>query len=241
MDGRRSRRAWRTTASLVGTTVCLAVACVRYEPPLATSLIDSEATFVAHSVHGGLAIDRSDGVPMTRIEARGRGGEAPTFVVLRDDAAVGGLWLRDPAAVVARRGLTLAAPVTLEIEPAWVDDAIRLRLASGAGRLHTGPFARVDARVGLGELSRAGQTNLDLRGVYRATVFDAGDTAVGWFEVRAPSPDTPRVFQGRLPPLPLAGPALSVALGSELDWIEDHTVDVYRGTGRDRLPVTPGR
>jgi hypothetical protein len=237
MDRRRPRRAWRVTAAAAS----LAVGCVRYEPPLATSLIDPEATFLAHSVHGGLAIDRFDGVPMTRIDARGRGGAAPTFVVRRDDAALAGLWLRDPAFVVVRAGLTLGAPVTLEVEPGWVDNAIRFRFATQAGRYHTGPFTRVDGRAGPETFSRTVQTNLDLRGVYRTTVFDAGDAAVGWFELRVPPPDTPRVFQGRLPPVPLAGPALAVALDSELDWIEARVIDVYRSTGRDRGTSVPMR
>src|SRR5262249_10740393 len=100
----------------------------------------------------------------------------------------------------------------------------------------------VDGRVGVADLSRNVQTNLDLRGVYRATIFDGGDAPVGWFEVRAPSPDAPRVFQGRLPQMPFtAGPALVVALASELDWIEAHTIDVYRGTGRERGWAGPMR
>jgi hypothetical protein len=228
-------------ASIV-VAACLVVACLREEPPLASRWTDGEATFVAHGVHGGLAIDRFAGMSATRIDARGRAGRAPTFVVRRDDAAVAGLWLTDPAAVVAREGLSDADPVTVRVRPEWVEQAIRLSLDTDAGLFRTGPFARVDARTGPAALSRTGQTNLDLRGVYRATIFDADDKAAGWFEVRAPSPDEPRVFQGRLPSMPLAtAPALAVALASELDWIEEHTVDVYRGTGRGRGTVAPMR
>jgi hypothetical protein len=232
----------RPVARAVVLATALAVACVRFEPPLRASWIDDDATFVAHSEHGGLAIDRSTAARMTRVEARGRGGRAPTFVVRVGDAAIGGLWLGGPAAVTARAGLTDAARITLVIRPEWVEQAIRLSIEANAGRLHTGVFSRVDVRAGTGPLDRTAQTNLDVRGVYRATVFDDGGVAVGWFEVRAPSPDEPRVFQGRLPPEPaLVGPALAVALASELDWIDAHTIDVYRGSGRDRVTPAPSR
>jgi hypothetical protein len=131
--------------------------------------------------------------------------------------------------------------VTARLEPEWHEQAIWFVVDSDTGRFHTGPFARVDGRAGLPALSRAGQTNIDLRGVYRATIFDDGGAA-GWFEVRAPSPDEPRVFQGRLPATSATvGPALAVALASELDWIEDHTIDVYRGPGRDRGTIPSAR
>ena len=219
------------------------VACVSPEPPLATSYIDGDATFVAHSVHGGIAIDRAAGPPMTRIVARGFRGIDPTYVVRNaEGGALAALWVVGPAAVIARAGMSDAAPVMVEVRPDWIEQAVRFSFAGHAGRLHTGPFTRVDARTGLPTLSRIGQTNLDVRGVYRATIFDDGGAQVGWFEVRAPSPDEPRVFQGRLPPASLAaGPALAVALTSELDWIDDHTVDVYRGTGRDRGTISPSR
>ena len=94
---------------------------------------------------------------------------------------------------------------------------------------------RTDGRAGMPTLARTGQTNLDTRGTFRADVLDAGGTARGWFTAYVPGPDTPRMFVGALPDLPIAiGPAMALALVSELDWIDDHTIDVYRGTGRDR-------
>jgi hypothetical protein len=232
----------RPVASATVFVTALVCSCARSEPPLRASWIDDEATFVAHAVHGGLAIDRSTAARMTRVEARGRGGRAPTFVVRADRAAVAGLWLASPASLVARARLTDAAPIIVVVRPEWVEQAIRLTIETAAGRFHTGVFARVDGRAGTAALERTGQTNLDVRGVYRATVFDGGGVAVGWFEVRAPSPDEPRVFQGRLPPEPaLVGPALAGALASELEWIDAHTIDVHRGSGRDRMTPAPSR
>jgi hypothetical protein len=231
------------TLAVVAGAMCAAVACLRSEPPLAASYVDADATFVAHTMHGGIAIDRAAGPPMTRIVARGFRGLDPTYVVRNaEGGALAGLWVIGPAAVVARASLSNAAPVAVEVTPDWTEQAIRLSVDGQAGRLHTGPFARVDGRAGLPVLSRVGQTNLDIRGIYRATIFDGGGAQLGWFEVRAPSPDEPRVFQGRLPPASLAaGPALAVALTSELDWIDDHTIDVYRGTGRDRGTIPSAR
>src|SRR5438046_10366125 len=75
--------------------------------------VDPSATFVAHSVHGGLAVDRlGDG-------ASGR-LEAPTFgmfVLRRLDTPVAALWLTGPSAVVARAGTTPTAPVTATARP----------------------------------------------------------------------------------------------------------------------------
>jgi len=84
-------------------------------------------------------------------------------------------------------------------------------------------------------LSRTGQTSLDVGGTFRAWLGDAGGAGAGWLQVRVPPPDEPRVFQAALPPLPpKVGPAVAVALDSELDWLDAHTIDVYRARGGDR-------
>jgi hypothetical protein len=120
----------------------------------------------------------------------------------------------------------------VDVRPGWSRQAVRFAVATDAGHFWLGPFQRVGAGAGLTMLSRAAQTNLDLRGVYRAPIVDMKGAQRGWFEVLVPSPDAPRVFQGRLPAAsPAFGPALVVALGSELDWIDLHVIDVYRGIG----------
>ncbi len=220
---------------------CLA-ACALHEPPVPEALVDPEATFVAHAVHGGYVVDCSDHVPLTRVDARGvLGGRGPTFVVHSEQGAVAGIWLEAPAFTVAREGLRDTAPMAVEVRPGWTRQAVQFAVASDAGHFWLGPFQRVGAGAGMTTLSRAAQTNLDLRGLYRATIVDMKGRPRGWFEVYVPSPDTPRVFEGRLPDAsPAFGPALTVALGSELDWIDLHVIDIYRGIGgrgRGAAPV----
>jgi hypothetical protein len=225
------------TASLILSTLagCLA-ACALHEPPLPEALIDPDATFVAHAVHGGYVVDRSGEVPLTRVDARGvLGRSGPTFVVRGEEGAIAGIWLEATAFTVARQGLRDTAPLMVEARPGWSNQAVRFAVATDAGHFWLGPFERVSAGAGMTMLSRTAQTNLDVRGVYRATIVDMKGTPRGWFEVRVPSPDTPRVFQGRLPEAsPAFGPSLMVALGSELDWIDLHVIDVYRGIGGGR-------
>jgi hypothetical protein len=220
--------------------IVAAAACVpRTEAPSVAPL-DPDATFAAHAVHGGLAIDRFAGDRTGRIDARGFGWFMTTFVVRVDGATVATVWLVAPATVTAE---SAAPPATLAVEPSWTDQAIRFSLRDGAGvGFRTGPFVRIDGGAGMPVLSRTGQTNLDARGTYRAEIVRDDGVPAGWFEVRVPSPDAPRLFAGVLPAAPVAaGPALAVALGSELDWIDAHVIDVYRGIGRGRDGGAQGR
>ncbi len=215
---------------LLACLVVLAAACTPLEEPARLPDIDPAATFVAHSVHGGLAIDRL-GTTSGRLEARTFG----RFVLRADGAPIADLRVTGPATVVARAGTT---PVT--VSPAWIDQAVRLTLVSDAETLRAGPFVRTDARAGLETLSRLGQTSLDVRGTFRASVLDERGAPRGWLEVRVPGPDEPRVFSASLPDAPAtAGPALALALASELDWIDDHVIDVHRGSDHGRS--APGR
>ena len=51
-------------------------------------------------------------------------------------------------------------------------------------------------------------------------------------DAAAPSPQ--QALQAAPAAAPAVAPAMALALVSELDWIEDHLIDVYRGSGRDR-------
>jgi hypothetical protein len=134
------------------------------------------------------------------------------------------------------------APPDVAVTPSWTPEGIRLAIASSAGTLHTGQFVRIDGRPGMPTLARTGQTNLDIRGRFRADVLDDRSTPRGWFTVYVPGPDTPRMFIGDLTGMPLAiGPAMALAMVSELDWIDEHSIDVYRGTGRDRGAAGQGQ
>jgi len=226
----------RSRCVLAGSLVLLTAACVPRMETARPSGLDPEATFAAHSTHGGLAIDRLDGAGSGMIEARGGGWSSPLrFVVRTRDAVLGSAWLVAPSTALARDGTTASAPATVRVEPAWVDQVIRLTVRTETATLHTGAFERVDGGAGIPALSRVGHTNLDVRGTFRATLVDAHGGEVGWVQVHVPSPDEPRVFQAALPSGPrVTGPTIAVALGSELDWIEEHTIDVYRGSGRGR-------
>jgi hypothetical protein len=216
--------------SLIVAVVAFAAACGPTTEAVRLPPLDPSATFAAHAVHGGFAVDRLAGAA-ARIDSRAFG----MFVLRANDAAVAALWLTAPATVVARAGTSSGSPVTVTVEPSWSEQAIRVTLRSGTDTLHAGPFVRTDGRAGIPALSRAGQTTLDARGTYRAEVTGRDGESRGWFEVRVPGPDEPRVFSAALPHAPLeAGAALTIALASELDWIEDHSLDVYRGGGRER-------
>ena len=193
--------------------------------------MDPAATFAAHAVHGGLTIDRIQGATSGRID-RGSFGRCVAYA---DDVPIAVLRVTGLATVVARTSNDATGPPDVVVAPSWTVEGIRLMVTSPAGTLHTGQFVRIDGRAGMPTLARTGQTNLDVRGTFRADVLDAGGTPHGWFTAYVPGPDTPRMFVGALPDMPIAiGPAMALALVSELDWIDDHSIDVYRGTGRDR-------
>ena len=91
---------WIAAAALTLVVACVPVSDTPPLPPL-----DPSATFAAHRVHGGLAIDRLEGVAPGRLEA-----DVGKFVLREGDAPVAALWLTAPATVVARAGPTSAAP-----------------------------------------------------------------------------------------------------------------------------------
>lgn len=56
---------------------------------------------------------------------------------------------------------------------------------------------------------------------------------MGWLRIRVNPSGTPvRSYEGPLPTLVTPGlaAAATVALDTEVDWIEDHSLDVYRGS-----------
>jgi hypothetical protein len=226
-------------ASSIIAVASFAAACAVGTERLAPAAVDSGATFVAHRVHGGYAIDRlNDGSTGTIRSVARFGSPGPTFEVRRDDGVHAALWLVASATVRARRSTSPAAPLALSVEPGWDDQAIRLTVRDGEGRSYrTDPLARADGRAGIAVLRRGVDTTLDARGTFRGAIRDRGGAPVGWIEARVTRPDEPRVFQGVLPEDgAVMGSALAVALDSEIDWIEDHALDVYRGTGGGRAP-----
>ena len=193
--------------------------------------VDSEVTFAAHEERHRLVIDRMQGGRPATLEPPGRirWPGAPTFVLQADGKRVGSLQVTAPGSVEVRDGSVPGA----RVEPSWKDGAVRFALRTAGGpSLSTDVFSRVGAGLGPSVLSRRAQTILDVRGTYRADVRDATGHPVGWLRVRiSPYQAAPRIYDGVLPgdvDLGLAA-ATGAALGSELDWIEAHVLDVYRG------------
>ena len=228
--GRMQRR---LPSVLLAGTAALAIGCAGLRRPLA---VDPDANFAAHREHGGLVVDRL---------APGRAGELrparwvrlpgdPTFVLEVDGERIAALWVAGER-VVVRRAPAEDAPVVGEIDPAWDAGAIRLviRAADGSS-LRTDPFARKVADTGPDALTRASQTVIDVRGTYQAALRDAKGAPVGWLRVRVgPYLPAPRIFEGVVPAAvdPALSAAAAVALDAEIDWIEAHALDVYRGDG----------
>ena len=73
---------------------------------------------------------------------------------------------------------------------------------------------------------------LDVRGTYRAELRDAQGTPSGWLRVRvSPSRAARNIYDGAVPAVlngPLATAAAAV-LDGEVNYIEDHAVNVYFG------------
>ena len=134
----------------------------------------------------------------------------------------------------------MSGPVE-DVEPAWDDGAIRLTLRPASGvPLRSGLFKRIGGS-GYSVLSRNAQTLLDVHGTYRADILDANNRHVGWWGVHIAEPFEPRLFEGVVPGVSLVmDSGVTVALNSEIDWIEDHTLDVYRGTSSGHLHERSG-
>ncbi len=197
--------------------------------------VESGVTFAAHIEHEGIVFDRYPGGGHAIAKPRSgfRLPGSPAFVLERDGTRAAAFWLPAPSTVEVRATDESSAMLIGEVIPDWDDDAIRLTLRRGdAAPLHTETFAR-EWGGATAALSRSTRSNLDLRGSYRARLRDASGTDVGWLRVRVgPFLDAPRIYDGVLPGdvVPEVTVATVLALSSELDWIETHTLDVNRGT-----------
>ena len=210
-------------------------ACRLVSPPVVP--IDPGVDFAAHVEHDRIVVDRLPDGNRGVVEAPGwfRWGGAPTFVLTRDGQMVAGLWLTAPATVQVRASRSRTEPVTATVEPSWDDNAIRLAMRPPDGpSLRTDTFQRTAVGGGPPVLTRNAQTSIDVRGTYRAAVRDASGAEAGWLRVKiSPYQESPRIYDGVLPRdfSPGVAAALAVALSSEIDWIESHSIDVNRDKG----------
>jgi len=209
--------------------------------------IDPEVNFAAHVEHNYIMLDRVPGAHGGVVEAPGwfHWGTTPSFVVMSEGRKLADLSLTAPATVQVRSGSGADASVLGAVEPSWDDNAIRLTLrSSDASVLRSDVFARTVTGGGPGVLTRSAQLIIDVRGTYRAALRDAKGNEMGWLRVKVtPYAESPRIYDGVLPADvgPGVAAATAVALGSEIEWIENHTVDVYRGSSggplRESVPM----
>jgi hypothetical protein len=199
---------------------------------------DGLATFSAHETHDGLVIDRM------------RGGEPAVFapegwfrwpgdpILVRRDASGqhAGLWLVETGSVIVRDGPTKDARLIGRVEPSWDDQAIRLSLEPvGGPPLKSDVFRRIDLDPGLSALSRNIDDSLQVLGTYQASLRDPDGKAVGWMRVDITNRGNALVsYRAALP----AGiderlaAAAAQALGSEVDYIENHVRGTWRAPER---------
>jgi hypothetical protein len=190
-----------------------------------------DVTFAAHQHHTGLIIDRLPGGSGGELTPpRFRWSSDPSFVLQSGDRTLAALWLVAPAAVEVRHTEDESSPVTASVQPGWDDNAIRLTLReNGEPVWRTDVFQRTEGVSA--PLSRAARDVLDVRGTFRADVRDSKGEPVGWLRVQVgPYAPSSRIYDGVLPTT-VSGPlavAAAAALSSEIDWIMQHTLNVYR-------------
>jgi hypothetical protein len=198
--------------------------------------VDPRVDFAAHVVRGGLLVDRMRGdgsVALARVPRWPGPHDRPTFIVRRGGAAREGIWLRGPGRAVVRASQRPDAPVVGRVEPTWTDGAIRLRIEpADRPPISTDVFVRTMNGLGPPELTRRIARDDELSGSYRARLRAPDGSVVGWLQVAADTGQPfPVTYEAVLPPN--VGEALAIAsaaaLGKELDWIREHTVDSFPG------------
>jgi hypothetical protein len=192
--------------------------------------------FAAHVEHRGLVVDdMAGGSPAALVPAAWlpwSGG--PRFLLQHHGETMAAVWIPKAGRVIVRQSSDPQSPLIGEVDAAWKDGAIHLTfLPAGGPVLQSSTFDRIDGRVVTAALSSQARTVLDVRGVYRAEVRDAQGNPVGWMRARiSPHQTATRIYDGVLP-ASLNGPLTTAAfalLDAEVDYIEDHALDVYLGS-----------
>jgi len=203
---------------------------------------DPDVKLALHLARAGLFLDRIPSGRELRLETGGwlASPGRPTYrLVGEGNQVVTGLWTVGHSRVMVREGESSIEPIAGEVVASWEESAIRLTLhLANAHVLHTDAFARQGGGTGPSTISRSAQTVLDVRGTYKADVRDADGRSVGWLRAKiGPYQKAPRIYDGVLPADVGDGVAVAavIVLDGEVAWIEDHALDVYRGTGDGRL------
>ena len=187
--------------------------------------VDPEANFAAHTVEGGLQIDRMKNGQPGVLENPGwwRMPNEPAFVLRADGETRAALWQVGRSRVLVRREASTIAPRAGEAIATWDGGAIRLTLhLADTSALQSDVFNREGSGPGPTVLARSAGPAVEREGVYRATLRDGSGQPTGWLRVHvAPGEQAARVYDGLLPPAiedALAAAAVLV-LDGEVIWL----------------------
>lgn len=180
-------------------------------------------TFVAHRTASGLMVDHLKGTPPGRLTCSGEltGATRCRFVSGDGSSIEIPQSSDDGGRSVGASGVTRA----------WEANALRVTLYTpDRAPLESEIFCRREG-TSVFRLSRTMPSNLDLRGTFQASLRDPSGTAVGWLRVTIERCGI-RTFEGAFPESVDPGLILATAhaLDSEIEWIEDHTLDAYKGS-----------
>ena len=217
-----------TLALLAG---CMTPGAIKPEPGV---------NFTAHRVSSGLAIDRLPDGRVGKLVSSGQ-WRGPRWVLEQKGAPAAAIWSA-PGDYTVRRSPSDGSALIGHVTAAWTEGAIALTFRPAWGPSVTSTlFNRLGSRAP--EVLRMyAKTQLDVRGDYRATLYDAAQNDVGWLRLRvSPYQDAPRIYDGNIPSSLDAALVVAAAqmLDREVDYIENHAAeDVYEGlhssSGRGR-------
>jgi len=197
--------------------------------------VDRDVDYAAHMEHQGLVVDEMPGASPAILVPAGwqTGPRGPRFLLQAHDKTMAALWFPRAGQMIVRKTADPASPLLGEVDANWNQGAIQLTFKPADGpEFKTGEFERIDGRVVTAALSSHVQTVLDVRGVYRAELRDANGASAGWLRVQiSPHQAASRIYDGEVPP-ELNGPLTTAAIAmvdSDVDYIEDHALDVYVG------------
>ncbi len=187
-------------------------------------------TFAAHTVHGGLVVDRMQNGDTGVAEPEGGWSSLtnPEFDV-HFNGANGDRRLVGTGPIVIHRGTSDEGPVSGRVEPSWDDQAIRLTLRPANGPpLTSDVFTRIDGGAGMEELTRTRSTRSTCEEPTRRRCGIPRDGRRLASHPRRPWSPTYGDREGVLPPTIGEGMAVAAAetLGTEVDWIGNNV----RGT-----------
>ncbi|HUI25537.1 MAG TPA: hypothetical protein VL403_05585 [Candidatus Kryptonia bacterium] len=197
--------------------------------------VDPAVDYAAHVDHRGLVIDEMPGaLPAILVPAGWQSWSGgPRYLLQAHDKTIAALWFPRAGRMIVRQTADPGSPLIGEVDAAWSEGAIRLTFKPADGsEFQTSEFDRIDGRVATAALSSQAQSNLDVRGVYRADLKDASGAPAGWLRVQiSPYQGASRIYDGVVPPA-LNGPLTTAAIAmidSDVNYIEDRAVNVYVG------------